>query len=253
MKIGGPEALPDTAPCSLRQGQAYTTELPTFGSGAPSVYVASDYTYLNSGGLSKFPGAAFKAKYPRRRSGQVFGSIEALVSRDEEGQSSDPDGRAIASLSYTATPGDPGDHRRQNPPGQPGFPTPALRGAERHARRQRSLQPGPGVPAPSPREQGAGPLGQPGRSSAAPKKAAMLRAAADRRLAGRRQQRGPGRRSARRHRHRLAAARSQAGPRARSGSSPARRGAWATEPTPTTCPTFPEDTGAGGQPVSASG
>jgi branched-chain amino acid transport system substrate-binding protein len=109
IKIGGPEGLfTGYRAVFSTSGPAYTTELPSFGPTAPSVYVASDYTYLSTGGLSASFRAAFKAKYntePSAEAGQVFGSIEALVAAMKKAKSSDPDKvrAAMAGLSFTGT------------------------------------------------------------------------------------------------------------------------------------------------------
>ncbi len=127
VKIGGPEGLfTGYRAVFTTSGPAYTTELPTFGSGAPSVYVASDYTYLNSGGLSEKFRAAFKAKYhtePSAEAGQVFGSIEALVAAMKKAKSSDPDKvrQAMAGLSYTATQATPVTIDAKTHQGNPDF------------------------------------------------------------------------------------------------------------------------------------
>lgn len=109
IKIGGPEGLfTGYRAVFTTSGPAYTTELPTFGASAPSVYVSSDYTYLNTGGLSAPFRTAFEAKYhtePSAEAGQVFGSIEALVAAIKKAHSDDPSKvrRAMAGLTYTAT------------------------------------------------------------------------------------------------------------------------------------------------------
>ena len=109
VKIGGPEHLfTGYRAVFTTSGPAYTTELPSFGSGAPSVYVASDYTYLNTGGLSEQFRTAFKAKYntePSAEAGQVFGSIEAIVAAMKKAKSTDPDKVrvAMAGLTFTTT------------------------------------------------------------------------------------------------------------------------------------------------------
>lgn len=107
-------------------GQAYTTELPTFGAGAPSVYVASDYTYLNTGGLSEKFRTAFKTKYhtePSAEAGQVFGSIEALAAAMKKANSTDPDKvrQAMAGLSYTTTQANPVTINAATHQGNPDF------------------------------------------------------------------------------------------------------------------------------------
>ena len=88
--------------------------------------MASDYTYLNSGGLSEKFRAAFKAKYhtePSAEAGQVFGSIEALVAAMKKAKSSDPDKvrQAIAGLSYTATQATPVTIDAKTHQGNPDF------------------------------------------------------------------------------------------------------------------------------------
>jgi branched-chain amino acid transport system substrate-binding protein len=127
VKIGGPEGLfTGYRAVFTTSGPAYTTELPTFGSGAPSVYVASDYTYLNTGGLSESFRTAFKAKYhtePSAEAGQVFGSIEALVAAIKKAKSADPDKvrQAMAGLSYTATQASPVTINATTHQGNPDF------------------------------------------------------------------------------------------------------------------------------------
>lgn len=109
VKIGGPEGLfTGYRAVFSTSGPAYTTELPTFGSAAPDVYLVSDYTYLNTGGLSASFEAAFKAKYgqePSAEAGEVFGSIEALVAAIKKAGSADPNSvrMAMAGLTYTST------------------------------------------------------------------------------------------------------------------------------------------------------
>jgi branched-chain amino acid transport system substrate-binding protein len=127
VKIGGPEGLfTGYRAVFTTSGPAYTTELPTFGSGAPSVYVASDYTYLNTGGLSQSFRTAFKAKYhtePSAEAGQVFGSIEALVAAIKKAKSADPDKvrQAMAGLTYTATQANPVTINAATHQGNPDF------------------------------------------------------------------------------------------------------------------------------------
>ena len=127
VKIGGPEGLfTGYRAVFTTSGPAYTTELPTFGSSAPSVYVASDYTYLNTGGLSAQFRAAFKAKYhtePSAEAGQVFGSVEALVAAIKKAKSDDPDRvrQAMAGLTYTTTQANPVTINAATHQGNPDF------------------------------------------------------------------------------------------------------------------------------------
>jgi len=109
VKIGAPEGLfTGYRAVFSTSGPAYTTELPSFGSAAPDVYLVSDYTYLNTGGLSASFESAFKAKYnqePSAEAGEVFGSIEAIVAAIKKAGSADPNSvrMAMAGLTYTAT------------------------------------------------------------------------------------------------------------------------------------------------------
>lgn len=109
VKIGAPEGLfTGYRAVFSTSGPAYTTELPSFGSAAPDVYLVSDYTYLNTGGLSASFESAFKAKYgqePSAEAGEVFGSIEAIVAAIKKAGSADPNSvrMALAGLTYTAT------------------------------------------------------------------------------------------------------------------------------------------------------
>ncbi len=127
VKIGGPEGLfTGYRAVFTTSGPAYTTELPTFGAGAPSVYVASDYTYLNTGGLSEKFRTAFKTKYhtePSAEAGQVFGSIEALAAAMKKANSTDPDKvrQAMAGLSYTTTQANPVTINAATHQGNPDF------------------------------------------------------------------------------------------------------------------------------------
>lgn len=109
VKVGGPEGLfSGYRMVFTTSGPAYTTELPSFGNSAPEVYVSSDYTYLNTGGLSEPFRKAFLAKYhtePSAESGEVFGSIEAIVAAIKKANSTDADSvrQAMAGLTYTGT------------------------------------------------------------------------------------------------------------------------------------------------------
>ena len=125
VKIGGPEGLfTGYRAVFSTSGPAYTTELPTFGSAAPDAYLVSDYTYLNTGGLSASFEQAFKAKYhqePSAEAGEVFGSIEALVAAIKKAGSASPDKvrQAMAGLTYTATQAAPVTINAQTHQGNP--------------------------------------------------------------------------------------------------------------------------------------